>query len=582
MTWDLSVLYSGFQSPEFLQDIDSLSPRVEEIGKTLAQGGEPLSLLEKVTSQFAGLQEVFAKVGAFAYLTWAADAVNQEALSCIDKLMEKQVAAEQLQSEFSRYLSTLSNMDKIIAKSPLLIEHSFLLHEMKENAAHRMDKSIESWILRMSLTGGEAFSQLREKLAATLTASFRGEDIPLSAVRAKAYDPDPSVRKDAYEAELNAYPKSELSFAACLNGIKGEARIQTEARHFDSVLDWTLHDSRMDKTTLDALWTAVREALPDFRRYLRAKGRLLGHEDGIPFYDLMAPVGKGLRTYTVEEARALLAQKLGSFSPAMGDFIHEAFDNRWIDMYPRSGKQGGAFCSSIHPLNISRVLTNFAGSFADISTLAHELGHAWHNRCMAGLPILLTSQPMPLAETASIFNETLLSHMVLKNLTPEEAFTIIEAELMEATQTIVDIYGRFLFETEVINVRADHALSVDELKDAMLRAQEASYGDGLAKDARHPYMWACKIHYYSPTFHFYNFPYAFGLLFAKGVFAQYLEKGDAFVPAYNQLLRSCGNGTVYDVARSVGIDVRSVDFWRSSLRIVTEEIDRFVSLCDKQ
>ncbi len=582
MTWDLSVLYSGFQSPEFLQDIDSLSPRVEEIGKTLAQGGEPLSLLEKVTDQFAGLQEVFAKVGAFAYLTWAADAVNQEALSCIDKLMEKQVAAEQLQSEFSRYLSTLSNMDEIIAKRPLLIEHSFLLHEMKENAAHRMDKSIESWILRMSLTGGEAFSQLREKLAATLTASFRGEDIPLSAVRAKAYDPDPSVRKDAYEAELNAYPKSELSFAACLNGIKGEARIQTEARHFDSVLDWTLHDSRMDKTTLDALWTAVREALPDFRRYLRAKGRLLGHKDGIPFYDLMAPVGKGLRTYTAEEARALLAQKLGSFSPAMGDFIHEAFDNRWIDMYPRSGKQGGAFCSSIHPLNISRVLTNFAGSFADISTLAHELGHAWHNRCMAGLPIMLTTQPMPLAETASIFNETLLSHMVLKNATPEEAFTIIEAELMEATQTIVDIYGRFLFETEVINVRADHALSVDELKDAMLRAQEASYGDGLAKDARHPYMWACKIHYYSPTFHFYNFPYAFGLLFAKGVFAQYLEKGDAFVPAYNQLLRSCGNGTVYDVARSVGINVRSVDFWRSSLRIVTEEIDRFVSLCDKQ
>ena len=582
MTWDLSVLYSGFQSPEFLQDIDSLSPRVEEIGRTLVQGGEPLSLLEKVTSQFAGLQEVFAKVGAFAYLTWAADAVNQEALSCIDKLMEKQVAAEQLQSEFSRYLSTLSNMDEIIAKRPLLIEHSFLLHEMKENAAHRMDKSIESWILRMSLTGGEAFSQLREKLAATLTASFRGEDIPLSAVRAKAYDPDPSVRKDAYEAELNAYPKSELSFAACLNGIKGEALIQTEARHFDSVLDWTLHDSRMDKTTLDALWTAVRESLPDFRRYLRAKGRLLGHEDGIPFYDLMAPVGKGLRTYTAEEARALLAQKLGSFSPAMGDFIHEAFDNRWIDMYPRSGKQGGAFCSSIHPLNISRVLTNFAGSFADISTLAHELGHAWHNRCMAGLPILLTSQPMPLAETASIFNETLLSHMVLKNATPEEAFTIIEAELMEATQTIVDIYGRFLFETEVINARADHALSVDELKDAMLRAQEASYGDGLAKDARHPYMWACKIHYYSPTFHFYNFPYAFGLLFAKGVFAQYLEKGDAFVPAYNQLLRSCGNGTVYDVARSVGINVRSVDFWRSSLRIVTEEIERFVSLCDKQ
>jgi oligoendopeptidase F len=333
---------------------------------------------------------------------------------------------------------------------------------------------------------------------------------------------------------------------------------------------------------LDALWTAVRETLPDFRRYLRAKGRLLGHADGIPFYDLMAPVGKGMRTYTAEEAKALLCEKLGSFTKEMGAFINEAFDNRWIDMYPRPGKQGGAFCSSIHPLNISRVLTNFAGSFADISTLAHELGHAWHNRCMAGLPILLTDHPMPLAETASIFNETLLSHTVLTTASQEEAFTIVEAELMEATQSIVDIYGRFLFESEVINTRADHAMSVNELKEAMLRAQEASYGNGLEKDARHPYMWACKGHYYSPTLHFYNFPYAFGLLFAKGVFAQYLEKGETFVPTYNKLLRSCGNGTVYDVAMSVGIDVHSVDFWRSSLNILKESMDRFVELCDKQ
>ncbi len=582
MTWDLSVIYESFQSPAFQADLNSLQHRLDEIGKAFSEGGEPSNLLEKVTRQFTALNEVFDKVGTFAYLTWAADAVNEEALNCIDQLMAKQVDAERLMSDFSRYLGALDDFDAVIQKSPLLKEHSFLLHELKESAAHRMDKAIESWILRMSLNGGETFSQLREKLAATITANFRGEEIPLSAVRAKAYDPDPTVRKDAYEAELAAYPKEELSIAACLNGIKGEARIQTEARHFDSVLDWTLHDSRMDRQTLDALWTAVREALPDFRRYLRAKGRLLGHTDGIPFYDLMAPVGKGMRSYTAEEARAVLAEKLGSFSPAMGTFIHEAFVGRWIDMYPRNGKQGGAFCSSVHPLDISRILTNFAGSFSDISTLAHELGHAWHNRCMAGLPILLTSQPMPLAETASIFNETLLSHAMLKSASPEEAFTIIEAELMEATQTIVDIYGRFLFETEVIETRADHALSVNELKDAMLKAQEASYGDGLAKDERHPYMWACKSHYYSPTFHFYNFPYAFGLLFAKGVFAQYLNKGDSFVPTYNQLLRSCGNGTVYDVAMSVGIDVRSVDFWRSSLNIVKESIDRFMELCDKQ
>ena len=555
---------------------------MDDIEKTLAQGGAPKDLLENAIRHITALQETADKLVSFSYLTWATDAVNEEALAYIDQLMEKQVAMERLQSDLIRYLGALDGLDAVIEKSPLLTEHGFMLRELKDNAAHRMDKAIEGWILRMSLTGGETFAQLWEMLTATLTADFRGEELPLSAVRAKAYDPDPAVRKDAYEAELAAYPKVELSIATCLNGIKGEARIQTEARHFDSILAWTLNDSRMDKTTLDALWAAVTEALPDFRRYLRAKGRLLGHPDGIPFCDLMAPVGKGLRTYTAEEARALLSQKLGSFSPEMGAFINEAFDNRWIDMYPRPGKQGGAFCSSVHTLDISRVLTNFAGSFADISTLAHELGHAWHNRCMKGLPILLTDYPMPLAETASIFNETLLSHAVLKTASPEEAFTIIEAELMESTQSIVDIYGRFLFESEVIEARADHSLSVAELKDAMLRAQEASYGDGLAKDVRHPYMWACKGHYYSPTLHFYNFPYAFGQLFAKGVFARYLEAGESYVPVYNKLLRSCGSGTVYDVAMSVGIDVRSVDFWRSSLNILRESISRFVALCDTQ
>ena len=582
MTWDLSVLYESFQSPVFQKDLAEVKTQLGEIEKSISGSNEPKALLEKVIAQFKALMDTADKLSAFIYLTWSTDAENEEAANYLDQLMAVQVDFEKVNSQISRYLGGIDDLDTIIKGSELLTEHAFFLRELKENAAHRMPKEIEGWMLRMSMNGGESLSQLREKLAATLTADFRGEELPLSAVRAKAYDPDPEVRKDAYEAELAAYPKVALSIAACLNGIKGEGRIQAEARNFDSILAWTLHDSRMDKETLDALWEAVREALPDFRRYLRAKGRYLHHPDGIPFYDLMAPVGKNLRTYTLEEARALLVEKMSVFTPAMGEFINEAFENRWIDAYPRPGKQGGAFCSGIHSLDISRVLTNFAGSFGDVSTLAHELGHAWHNRCMAGLSSLLTQQPMPLAETASIFNETLLSHMVLKNASPEEAFTLLEAELMEATQSIVDIYGRFLFETEVIQTRPDHAMSVNELKDTMLRAQEASYGDGLAKDARHPFMWACKGHYYSPTLHFYNFPYAFGTLFAKGVFAQYLEKGEAFVPTYNQLLRSCGNGTVHDVASSVGIDVRSVDFWRSSLRILTQEIDRFVALCDQQ
>ena len=272
---------------------------------------------------------------------------------------------------------------------------------------------------------------------------------------------------------------------------------------------------------------------------------------------------------------------MSKFTPDMGKFIDEAFENRWIDVFPREGKGGGAFCSELAGIDQSRILTNFAGSFSDVSTLAHELGHAWHNHCMMGLPLSMTDAPMPLAETASIFNETLLANAAMAQADKKEKLSLLEGNLMETTQTIVDILSRYLFETEVIERRKDHTLSVGELKEIMLDAQEQSYGDGLDPQLRHPYMWACKSHYYISGLAFYNFPYAFGQLFGAGVFAQYQEKGADFVPKYNQLLRSCGSGMIADVAASVGIDVRSMDFWRSSLRVYEKEIDEFIALADE-
>ena len=475
----------------------------------------------------------------------------------------------------------IENLEDVIAASEKLQAVAFALREMKKDADHTIPAEIEPWMLQMRLSGGSAFAQLRDKLDSTHTVEYRGQTLPLPAVRGMAYDGDASVRKDAYEAEIASYKKMELPMAYCLNSIKMEARTMAKAKGHDSVLDMSLYQNRMDRETLDAMITAIKEYLPHFRRYLRAKAAYLGHEDGLPFYDLFAPVGKASKAYTIEEAREVLLREMGKFTPAMAEFMDNAFEQRWIDVYPREGKGGGAFCAGAHAYDRSLILTNYQGSFSDISTLAHELGHAWHNRCMAGLPFCLTGTPMPLAETASIFNETILAHQVLKTATEEEQFTLLESSLMEVTQTCVDILSRYLFETEVIETRADHAMTVDELKDCMLRAQDATYGDGLAKDVRHPYMWACKSHYYSSGYNFYNFPYAFGELFGKGVFAQYLKEGESFVPKYNQLLRSCGSGTIAEVAASVGIDVRDPAFWRASLEVVKNDIDTFCKLCEK-
>ena len=578
--WDLTPLYQSFDDPAFAADMAALPGLIAELNGAIAEELPAVEKLEKLTDLQMSINAKMERLFLLCELTLSADATNATAMLHTDKLYVLSNDCSLADSAVTRYIGSLDNLEDCIAQSEKLQAIAFALREEQESAKHVIPAEIEPWVLQMRLSGGTAFSQLRDKLDSTHTVDYRGESLPLPTVRGMAYDPDAAVRKDAYEAEIASYKKIEMPMSYCLNSIKLEARTLAKARGYDSVLDMTLEQNRMDRETLDAMWTAIREYLPHFRRYLRAKAAYLGHKDGLPFYDLFAPVGKGARTYTIEEARQKLIDEMGKFTPDMANFIDNAFEENWIDVYPREGKTGGAFCAGWHEADRSFVLTNYQGSFSDVSTLAHELGHAWHNRCMAGLPALLTDTPMPLAETASIFNETMLSHQVMSSATPEEQFTLVEAELMEATQTVVDIYSRYLFESEVVETRADHAMTVDELKDCMLRAQDASYGDGLDKELRHPYMWACKSHYYSSGLSFYNFPYAFGLLFGKGVFAQYLKEGDSFVPKYNQLLRSCGSGTIADVAASVGIDVRSVDFWRSSLEVIKESVDRFCALCE--
>ena len=585
-TWDLSVLYRDFDDPRIEEDFSALKALCESAGRMMdnQEGLNDRALLEACVEGSEEIERLFSNLISFASLTLAADAENEAAQQLMDRLEIFSVQLELLSSRLTRLIGGMDNLEEMIAESETLKKVDFFLRRSKESAAHLPDPAIEEWLLKMSLSGGTAFSNLRDKLDATLTVDYKDKQLPLSAVRAMAYDPDPEVRKSAYEAEIKAYAKIEIPMAACLNGIKGESLTRIEAEHFSSVLDQTLFNSNMDRATLDAMLAAIRESLPAFRRYLRKKGQVLGHENGLPFYDLFAPLtppGYTPKVYTIEEARQKLLEEMGKFTPDMAAFIDHAFEHRWIDVFPREGKGGGAFCAELHFLDQSRVLTNFAGSFSDISTLAHELGHAWHNRCMAGLPACMIDAPMPLAETASIFNETLLSNAVRESAEKKERFSLLEGNLMEVTQVIVDIYSRYLFESAVIEQRKEHTLSVSELKALMLDAQEQSYGDGLDPDVRHPYMWACKCHYYYPGLSFYNFPYAFGQLFGTGVYAQYKAEGASFVPKYCALLRACGSGMVADVAKSVGIDVRSVDFWRQSLKVYEEEIEEFIALADE-
>ena len=452
----------------------------------------------------------------------------------------------------------------------------------KGTSKYLLSDKEESIIANMKNTGSNAWSKLKDNLISSLMVEIKENDevkeYPLTVVLNMAEDKSEEVRKRAYEAEISSYKKVEEGVAAALNGIKGEVLTVCDFRGYKSPLEKTLLDSRMDEESLNAMLDAMKESLPVFRKYLRRKAEMLGHKNGLPFYDLYAPISNADMKFTYDEGAKFVVKNFRTFSDNLGNFAQKAIDNNWIDVEPREGKVGGAFCAGLHFIGESRVLLNYGGSFGDVVTMAHELGHGFHGECLKNEAILNSEYPMPIAETASTFCETIIKKAAIKEADKDEALAILEAEICDCTQVIVDIYSRFLFEKSVFEARRESALTVEQIKELMLKAQREAYGDGLDPEYLHPYMWAWKPHYYDADYNYYNFPYAFGLLFAKGLYAEYLNKGDSFTSEYERLLSITGKNKIADITKEVGIDIHNKEFWRNSLKTIEEDIEKFIEL----
>ena len=589
MKWSLKELYTGFDSKEFLDDFGSLDTKIEAYSnwadENLRSKDNPLEKIETFINYSISLSKSFSKLMSFSHLTNAVEAKNETSLQYLDKLAVKYSQLTKPNVQFKNFIKNVENLDDLIQSSELLKEHDFFLKEIKKESQYLLSEKEEVLISKMQNTGSRAWSNLQNMLASTLLVDINidGEDkqLPLPVVRNLAHDKDPAIRKKAYEAELESYKKIEESSAASLNGIKGEVITTSELRGFESPLEETLFNSRMDKETLDAMLTAMREFLPAFHKYYRKKAELLGHENGLPFYDIFAPMGEVNRSFTYEEAMDYIIENFRTFSDKLADYTQNAYDKNWLDIEPREGKRGGAFCSNLHAIGESRILSNFNGSFSNMTTLAHELGHGYHGFNLKDETVLNAGYPMPIAETASIFCETIVVNAALKEASDEEALSILESSISDAGQVIVDIMSRYIFETELFERRKTHALSVNELKEIMLDAQKQAFGNGLDHNVLHPYMWVNKTHYYSAGRNFYNFPYAFGLLFSKGLYAEYLNSGEEFVSNYDDLLNATGKNNIVDVAKRMDIDVRDPEFFRNSLRLIEKDIEKFIELASK-
>jgi len=580
--WDLDPIYRGFDDPVFEADMAALKTEAENIAAFAGalSNMAPGDGLRKGIALQEKFYELVNKLALFASLRQAADTRDTEAGSKMGQIMQLYSGVAAPFAAFKDWATKLPDLMELVKADENLKDYTFLFENMADSARYLLPGIGEAVMAKMGLSGGDAWAEMQQYLTATVPVTYRGQTTNLSAIRNMAYDPDPQVRKDAYEAEIACYDRIKDAVAYALNSIKLETISDCQLRGYESPLHRTVYHNDMQMATLEAMLSAMDEYAPKFWQYLKAKGRKLGHENGLPWYDLFAPMGKSSTRFTPEQTRDYLVSLFAEFDSELSEMAARAFDEAWIDFYPRDGKSGGAFCAEVTHLKQSRILTNFDGLFGDVVTLAHELGHAFHNQCVFDHRPLNQNYSMPLAETASIFNEcVVMSAAIAKAADKEEKIALIESQLQDTTQIIIDIYSRFRFEKSVFDNREEMFMNADQLCKQMIDAQKQSYGDGLDHAVLHPYMWICKSHYYGPTY--YNFPYAFGGLFARGLYAQYEKEGAAFVPKYKKLLNTTPIAKAEDVAQVAGIDLTDRNFWRGALQTIADQIDLLINLWEE-
>ena len=608
--WDLGSIYPDINSEKYKSDLAKLTEGIKTLKALNDQAENPdqknhLNIQNWIADFFKAddiLGPLANTLAAYSYSIYSVDTTSK---SLLDNLNQVESLTDQYEIQLNRFSHTVSKnrgiLSEFYANFPQYRKYEFSINEMLEDDIHTLSPELEGIIAKLQQTGGRAWDRLHEQLISNLKDPETGK--LFNELRNDAYSPDARLRKESWQKEIALLKQNEIAFAASLNNLKGETLSLLEERSWNCAIDRALSSSRMKKETLDALIAAIEESLPQWRKYLKAKAEYLknhnatastncGKEKGLAFYDLFAPLDGNTATpsatnnraaseesllsknWTFEEARDYIIKEFTSFSPVMGDFAKNAFDKNWIDARVHPGKVGGAYCQDFYVQKESRVLSNFTGAFSDIITLAHELGHAFHFFCIKDKDYRNANYPMTLAETASTFAETIVKQDILKTASKEDRIKILELDLQDTCQVLVDILCRFYFERSVFEERQNGELTSEDFCRLMADAQERSYGDGLSAE-RHEYMWAVKSHYYSVDLDFYNFPYAFGQLFAAGLYSRYKKEGKAFVDIYCNLLSDTGSMSCEDLCFKAGFDITKKDFWKSGIDFYINEIEQF-------
>ena len=577
--WSVADVHESFDARSFTDAMERLGADVGRLGLLFdthdVRGITPrqptaddAAAADAVITAFNSVAETNNILGAYVYATVSTDTRHERAQGLLSELEVLDSKLSPLTARLAEWVASLG-ADALAKLSDEAREHLGPLRRLQARAEHQMSESEENLYAELSTTGSSSWGRLQGDITSQLKTSVAlpdgAKELPMAAIRGMASNPDARVRKAAYDAEMQAWPTIATACAAAMNAIKGEANSVNRRRNWASPLDASLYANSVSRPTFDAMQSAIHASLPDFRRWLRVKGQLNGDKNGVSWWNLMAPLSFAPSNISWDEGVQLVRGAFGAYSDRLAGLVDRSLSEKWIDAEPREGKVGGAFCMSFVN-DRSLVLLNWSGSVDSAQTTAHELGHAYHNTQLAHRTPMQRNLPMALAETASIFCETLVVEEGLSRLQGNERLALLDVDLQGAAQVVVDIHSRFLFESEVFARRQRRTLGVSEFNELMGDAQNNAYGDGIDQSTAHPYMWILKPHYYGS--HFYNWPYTYGLLFGLGLYAQYQQDPDRFRGGYDDLLSRAGMDSAEQLGAAFGLDVTKEDFWTASLDVL--------------
>jgi len=600
-SWDLNTEYPAVESPALARDLTLAGELCAEI-RQLSDLLRPLASRDLVPDdqtralvasnvpqamlKYEQALVLLHNVQTYLSCRLSVDATLAPAKALYGQAQSLQAALEEAYSPVQQILKYVDDATlAAVLADPELKAYGYAVRKLRELRDYGLSLSEEDMLIAFGVNGPTAWGNLYDSLAGGIRCRL---DLPtgerwvgLAEAASLSQDPSEIVRATAHKAIRQAWQEHEEAAAAILNALSGwrieeyRRRSSRRAMHF---LKTPLHQNRIKPATLDAMMAAVSDKKDLGHRVLRLQAKLLGKKTLAP-WDLFAPCPQlshgGWQPPSFDDAISIIARAYAAIHPDMGAFVHMMAEKRWIEATVGPHKRPGAYCTQFAKSRTPRVYMTYTGGMRELKTLAHELGHAFHNWVMRDMKIAATHYPMTLAETASIFGETVVNAALLEQAKdPADRLQFTWAQAREVESFVLNIPARFHFERRFYEQRQRSTLSPDELRRLMTESWQAWYGDSLSETE--PMFWASKLHFSIADLSFYNFPYTFGYLFALGVYAQRPKLGSDFYTRYVALLRDTGSMDAEEVAyKYLGVDLTQPEFWHQSLAIAEQSVLAF-------